>query len=242
MFDFIIFTVAQVENAFRALIDVIIPRGCNCCGRSLVNSEKFVCAHCLTDFPETRFECVEQSENEKRFWGQFPVERATSLYYFHHEGVRHLIHRIKYFNNQKLAFYLGLHMGNRIKSRSNFFDDIDMIIPVPLHPRRIERRGYNQSRLLANGISKIIGVYVDNQTIERAVYNPTQTLLSRDERWENVQDIFNLKDPDRITDKHILLVDDVLTTGSTIIACAQELMKAPNVRVSILTLAMSRIR
>lgn len=241
MFDFIIYVVGEIEASFRAFLDIIIPRGCCSCGRALVRKELFICCHCLAEFPQTRFDCKEQTELEKRFWGRFPIERATALYYFHHEGVRHLIHRIKYFNNRKLALYMGVFMANQIKDRSTFFEGIDIIIPVPLHPKRIHRRGYNQSQILANGVSKSIGVYVDNRIIKRAIYNPTQTLLNRDERWDNVQDIFQLTDPDTIANKHILLIDDVLTTGSTIVACAQELMKAPNVKVSILTLAMARI-
>lgn len=174
---------------------------------------------------------------EQLFWGRVNIMAAAAFYYFEKGGkCRKLLHQIKYAGHKDLAFYLGKLYGRELKGSSPF-NSADMIIPVPLHASRLKKRGFNQSDWLAGGLAEGMGKIVSVDNLVRYISTDTQIKKSRNERWENVENSFRIRYPEKIKDKHILLVDDVITTGATIESCASVLLGKPGVRVSILTLA-----
>ena len=188
--------------------------------------------------PFTEYHTVEHSSLEKQFWGLFPIEKAVAM--FHHDGekTRNIIYNIKYYGHPNVGTYLASQYAETLK-KSHFFDDIDAIIPLPLHWKRQIKRSYNQSHYIAKGIQKATGLPIYFHVVKRVLNNPSQTHLNAQQRMENVKDIFRLTHPEKIAGKHILLVDDVTTTGATLASCAKELAKAPHVKISILTLAVA---
>ena len=189
------------------------------------------------DMPRTNWHLEKDNPVEQQFWGKFPLERATS-YFLYHKGsdFRHILHQLKYEGREDIGRTMGRFMAEEIRS-SGFFDGVDFIVPVPLHPRKLRERGYNQSERLSEGIAEVTGITMDVRAVCRRVYSQTQTRKSAYERWENVAGIFEVEHPERYAGKHILLVDDVLTTGSTITACADAFAGVEGLRISVLTLA-----
>ena len=200
-----------------------------------------ICLRCNIDMPRTNWHLERDNPVEKLFWGKIPLERATS-YFLYHKGsdFRHILHLLKYGGRVDIGRTMGRLVAEEIVG-SGFFDGIDAIVPVPLHPRKQRARGYNQSECLASGIADVTGIELDIQAVKRCVHSPTQTRKSAYERWENVAGIFQADHPERYTGKHILLVDDVLTTGSTVTACADAFAGIEDLRISILTLAKAAI-
>lgn len=223
----------------RDIRDFIFPRQCITCGNRLRIEEECICASCYTNLPFTNYHLSKHNELEKMFWNTFPMQRATSLLYYDEEYTRRIIHVLKYDKRPKVGFHLAQIYANELKYLG-FFEGIDCIIPVPLHWKRQMRRGYNQSKYIADGISKVCGIKVYHDVIKRSVNNPSQTRLNHAQREENVNGIFQLKKAHKIQGKHILLVDDVTTTGATIASCSKELAKAGHVKISILTLAIAK--
>ncbi len=223
---------------WRDLSDFILPRICCVCGKRLGVNEQHICSPCLMHLPFTNYHTVEHSLLEKQFWGLFPIEKAVAL--FHHDGekTRRIIYHIKYWKRPKIATFLAAMYAQELKD-VHFFDDIDCIVPLPLHWRKQLKRSYNQSHYIAKGIHQVTGLPVYYHVVKRENNNPSQTHLSIHERQENVKDVFRLTHPEKIENKHILLVDDVTTTGATLTSCAKELCKAPYVKISILTLAVA---
>ena len=176
---------------------------------------------------------------EKEFWGKLPIERANSLLYYTKGGdVQKILYELKYYGNDRLALFLGKCMAMELQP-SNFFQNIDYILPVPLHDKKKKARGYNQSEMIAQGISIVTGIPLIDNILKRVRYTDTQTKKRSYERWLNVQDVFECISLKIIEDKHVLLVDDVMTTGSTIVACADALSGIPHIRISVLTLALT---
>jgi ComF family protein len=215
------------------LLSLFYPEVCAACGTLLHRNEDTVCLSCRHLLPDTGYELVADNPVARMFWGRVRFEQVTGLYFFSKKGkVQHLIHELKYKNNRDAGIFLGHELGKRLLD-SPLYTNIDVIVPVPLHPKRQRKRGYNQSDLIAKGISEITLWPVNHHNLIRASTTATQTKKSRSARWENVKDIFVLRNPDAFADKHILLIDDVITTGSTIEACAIALSKANAVRVSV---------
>jgi ComF family protein len=180
------------------------------------------------------------SENnpiDKNFYGRVPIEAAMSLLYFTPASiVQNLIHQVKYKGQEKLAIYLGKLMGRALLSAPRFHE-IDLILPLPLFKNREKQRGYNQSALLGRGIAEVMGIPVNEKALKRVKSSSSQTRKSREERWENVEGLFTLSDPDPLENKSILLVDDVMTTGATLDACSSPLLKVNGIKLYISTLA-----
>ena len=215
------------------LLSLFYPEVCAACGTLLHRNEDTVCLSCRHLLPDTGYELVADNPVARMFYGRIRFEQVTGLYFFSKKGkVQHLIHELKYKNNRDAGIFLGHELGKRLLD-SPLYTNIDVIVPVPLHPKRQRKRGYNQSDLIAKGISEITHWPVNHHNLIRASTTATQTKKSRSARWENVKDIFVLRNPDAFADKHILLIDDVITTGSTIEACAIALSKANAVRVSV---------
>ena len=219
------------------VLNLLLPRRCIMCGNRLTVKEKSICTPCYLHLPFTNYHTVEHSPLEKIFWEQFPIERATSFFHYDGNEARHIIHSLKYNNHPDVGYNLSKIYAKELQEYG-FFKDIDCIIPVPLHWKRRMKRHYNQSFYIAKGISKVTGIPIYNNVVKRIINNPSQTRMNNSERQNNVDSVFLLKNKHIIANKHILLVDDVTTTGATITSCAKELSKAPNTRISVLTLAL----
>ena len=218
------------------MLDFLLPRYCTTCGGRLATSEQWICTHCLSHLHLTHAESVAENPIEKLFWVTIPIERATSFFFYEGEGTRFILYQLKYWGNPEIGTYLAEMYSRQILS-TGFFDTIDVIVPVPLYRRRQARRGYNQSYYISMGISKATGLPIDTKAVKRVVNTKSQARLNHTERQDNVKGAFLLTNPDRIKGRHILLVDDVITTGATTTECAKELAKAPGVKISVFSLA-----
>ena len=217
------------------LIDLIFPRTCVVCGELLSPQEKDICINCLSTLP--KIEKIHLDEIEKSFWGKVEIERATSFMYYHKNSpYNNLIHRLKYKNRPDTGDRLAFLAAKEI-AESGFFDDIDAIVPLPLSKRKMRQRGYNQCDYIAKGLSRATGIPVIKNAVKRLKSNETQTHKSRDERWQNVEGIFALSDAALLDGKHILLIDDILTTGATLASCAKSIQEGCQCKISIFTLA-----
>ena len=229
----------MVVNIWSDICDLFFPRYCVVCGRRLVRDEECICITCLAGLPRTMMHGKKDNEMEKSFWGRFPVERANAFLYYAKGGdVRKLLYELKYYGNWKIGVFMGKCMATELSS-SSFFEGIDAIVPIPLHPEKICKRGYNQSEMLAKGISMVTGIPMWKDMLVRSQFTETQTHKSQYERWMNVNGVFVCKRPQELGGKHILLVDDVFTTGATLIACADALTEICDLKISVLTLAMA---
>ena len=218
---------------------LFFPQCCLVCGKTLLEGEEYLCFHCLTNMPRTHLYLHKDNEMEKELWGKFPIERASAYLYYSKGGdVKKLLTDLKYRGNADLGCFLGRCMTREMLS-SGFFQGVDGIIPVPLHPRKQKIRGYNQSIMLANGVSSVTNIPVWNDLLVRTQYTQTQTRKGSYERWLNVKDMFECTSPERLRGKHVLLVDDVFTTGATLVACADAFRQIPDLRFSVLTLALA---
>ena len=226
---------------WHRLLDLISPRLCVVCGQRLTVSEETICSKCNLHLPRTGFQ-QDPYENEmaKLFWHQIPIERATALFYYEaHSETANILYELKYKSHPEIGVVMGRMMAKELQS-TGFFDEIDGIVPVPLAKKRLRQRGYNQSLEIARGISEMTGLPIYNKVVRRNAFEGSQTSKGRWERNENVEGVFELKDATAIQGKHILIVDDVVTTGATVIACAQELCKAGSIKVSVLALGFAK--
>ena len=218
------------------LKELLFPRYCKVCRRRLMHSEQHLCIHCLLELPRTHYERDPNNLLMQHFMEWPEVIRATAYFYYYKEGeYSSLIHHLKYKDHPEVGTYLGRIAAMELKE-SGFFDGIDLIIPVPLSKKRYRQRGYNQCDYIAKGISKATSIDISNKSIERMVNTDTQTAKGRMDRWKNTEGIFRIKDATTLTGKHILLVDDVATTGATLHACTSALLTVPGVRVSVFAL------
>lgn len=220
----------------ESLLQIVFPHVCDGCGSDLLSIESRLCLRCLSFLPETNFEIHPGNPVEKIFWGRLQVANASSHLYFTKESlVQHLMHQLKYKGNKDLGLQLGRLMGVAFKSADRF-NEIDALVPLPLFPSKEKKRGYNQATVLCEGMAEILSLPVLNNVVTRPQHTETQTKKGRIERWRNIEGKFQLINPSAIQNKHVLLVDDVVTTGATLEACANELLKANNVKLSIATL------
>ena len=226
----------------RDIASLILPRTCLACGRTLLENEGCVCLACRYNMPLTDFAKRRDNRIKLLFENILSVEAAAAMYWFV-EGTewQRIIHNFKYHGRWFFAQKMGEWLGEELRDGGNF-EGIDLIIPIPLHYRRRLMRGYNQSEQLALGVGRKMGIKCDFRSVRRCAYNESQTSKSRSERWDNVEEIFEVRDAERLRGRHILLVDDVLTTGATISSCAMAILRAcdGDVRISIATLAASR--
>lgn len=217
------------------LLDIIFPRHCHVCGEVLSRQEQDICLNCLYKLP--KIEKIHLDEIEKAFWGKCGIVSATSyIYYRKGSPYNRLLHSMKYNNRPEVGCRLAMMAAESLKG-SGFLDGIDAIVPLPLSKKKRYKRGYNQCDYIAEGVSIKSGIPVLKDCIVRTKANETQTHKSRDERWKNVEGIFSLVKPEAIEGKHILLVDDILTTGATLANCAIAIQQSCNCKISIFTLA-----
>lgn len=226
---------------FTDFANLFFPNICQACGIPLVKKESIICIECGYKLPRTNFHYFEENPISRIFWGRANIHAATSFLFFNKGGnVQKLIHQFKYKGNIETGKHLGILLGRDLL-KSDLFKKVDIAIPVPLHSKKLRKRGYNQSSIIAQGISLAMKIPYDCNTLIRTEFTETQTKKARYSRWENVRGKFGLHNPESLTEKHILLVDDVLTTGATLEACAQVLLEIPNVKISMVTLAYAQV-
>ena len=220
-----------------SILNLFYPRICAACGEPLLKDEDTVCLKCRYTLPRTGYELNADNPVAQIFYGRVRFHAVTSCFFFSKSGkVQHIVHQLKYKGNKYAGMFLGEQIGESIKNEP-LFQGIDYIIPVPLHPKREKQRGYNQSLVIALGIHETTGIAVADKYLVRAIYTTTQTHKTAEERFKNVQNIFEVRFADELKGKHVLLVDDVLTKGATLEACVQALENIPEITISIATAA-----
>lgn len=227
----------MTPNFLKEFYLLLYPAECPSCDQLLIESERGFCLHCESELAYLNYPKGEDTPIEKLFWGLTPIQRATAFVQFVQGGITQtLLHELKYRSNYKVGQELGLRFGQQLV-RTQFFSEVDYIVPVPLHFLRKWKRGYNQSEMIAKGMEQAMSIPVNINNLVRRRSNATQTKKNRLERADNVQNIFALQQPQLFENKHILLVDDVVTTGATLQACAQALLESKGARVSVATVA-----
>jgi ComF family protein len=192
---------------------------------------------CIYHLPRTNYWKEAGNTIEQLFWGKLRIEHACALFFFGKGSrYRNLLHKLKYSEKKEIGVEMGRRLGMELKN-APLYQSIETIIPVPLHPKKQRKRGYNQSEQIARGIAEITGWSIDNKSVTRKLFTATQTRKTRMERWENVAEVFTVTQAEALTGKHVLLVDDVITTGATIEACAQQLLQIDKCKVSVAALA-----
>ncbi len=230
----------KIKTLFNHFLSLFYPKLCVVCQAPLTINEDYCCLHCLLRLPRTNYHrCPDNSASDK-FLGKVPLQKVSSYLFYNKGGIcQQLVAEIKYKGNRQFGEWMGTYLAKDMQA-SGFFQDVDYIVPVPLHKKKQKARGFNQSEALAIGIASVTGIPIDTSSLYRKIANPTQTRKSIYERWLNTTSVFGLKNKEMITDKHILLIDDVLTTGSTLEACVHCLLTCPGTTVSILTLAIAQ--
>ena len=227
------------SNILSPLVHLFYPHVCTGCGSDLVEADNLLCLQCVSDLPHTNFAMHANNPVEKIFWGRLALTAAMSEFYFTKGTlIQTLIHEFKYKNNKAMGLYLGAMMGSSLLS-NNRFTKIDALVPLPLFADKEFKRGYNQATILCNGMSEVMDVPVIKNNVVRKRFTETQTKKHRTERWENVEGSFEINNAQEIKGKHILLVDDVVTTGATLEACSAEILKIEGTKLSIATLAFA---
>jgi ComF family protein len=222
---------------FQSLVHLFFPYTCCGCGGDLLAEHSLFCIYCQASMPLTRFEFFPANPIEKIFWGRTEIEAATAhMYFTNGSAVQHSLHLLKYKGRKEIGIFFGRSMGRFLK-QSLRFQNCEIIIPLPLFADREKKRGYNQAMMIATGISQQLKIPVVADAIIRIKKTETQTHKSRIERWENMESTFKIRDPRQIREKHILLVDDVVTTGASLEACSRILLGVPGLRISIACLA-----
>lgn len=230
----------MVARWLQSITGLLYPNLCAVCGTPLVGGEEVMCTGCSYRMPKTRNWHDPENDVAKIFWGRVRLQHACAYLYFR-KGSRYqkLLHKLKYAGRKEIGRYLGQQFAHELTAVVPF-KDISAIVPVPLHPKKQKKRGYNQSEWISLGLSDVLNLPVVNDILKRAVYTETQTRKGRMERWENVSNVFEVDNQNGLPEgAHILLVDDVVTTGATLEACAQALVEKGNYRVSIATIAFA---
>lgn len=216
---------------------LIYPRNCVACGNSLFKHEEQLCNYCYTNLPKSNFHKYDKNPVATLFYGRTPLLLASSFYLFQKKGsVQKMLHAIKYKHNKDLAVLVGKWYAEDLKTNETI-SKAYFIIPVPLHSKKFKIRGYNQSEEFARGLSEGLKIPLNTSVLKRKEFTETQTKKSKYERWENVEDVFELNTPETFNNKHVVLVDDVITTGATIEACCQLLQKIEGIQISVLSIA-----
>ncbi len=230
----------RIITIIHHFVGLFYPKLCEACGVSLSAHEQVLCTSCIYHLPRTNYWKEQGNPVERIFWGRVQLEHACAFFFFAKGSrFRKLLHKLKYNGKKEIGVELGRRFGMELKE-AVLYQTVDVVIPIPLHPKKQRKRGYNQSEQIAAGIAGVTGWKLDTESVMRNLYTETQTRKSRMERWENVSDVFAVKHPERLQNKHVLLVDDVVTTGATIEACAARLLEIESCRVSVVTLAYAK--
>ncbi len=231
----------DVGRWWTRLLDFISPRHCVVCGGRLTATESSLCAVCVLHLPRTVYQFTpHDNPMAQLFWHLTPIEQAAAfLYYEPHSEMANIVYDLKYHDRPDIGQDMGRLMAYELQM-AHYFDGIDLLLPVPLSRKRQRQRGYNQSEQLAIGISDIVHLPIETQSLRRKHFNISQTQLNRQERQQNVSDMFYVADETVFRNKHVLLIDDVCTTGATLMACADALKSIEGIRISVLTLGFTK--
>ncbi len=223
----------------KDIYSIFYPKICICCKNTLLTNENLICTICRHDLPVICYKDFKKNKITTIFYGKVPIEKANTLMLFQKEGkVKELIHSLKYKGHEEVGVFLGNWFG-RILSEQRIFEDIDIIIPVPLHKRKKRKRGYNQLTAFGKSLSKILSKEYAENVLIRTTFSKTQTFKTRVDRFFNTSSRFYLRNASTLKNKHVLLIDDVITTGATLVSCCLELQKAEGVKISIITMAFT---
>lgn len=229
----------QTMQWLQHLISIFYPRTCWACSRPLLGTEESLCVDCLLELPKTNFHLHTDNPLQQVFMGRCNFEAATAYFYFQKGGrVQRLLHQLKYRNMPEIGLLLGEMIGEEL-GQHPFLQKVDIALPVPLHPRKQLLRGYNQSAQIAEGLLKTTPLVLSKGNLVRVAHSQTQTRKGRFDRWRNVEQIFAVERPQEFRFRHVLLIDDVVTTGATIEACYQQLRKIEGIEISLLAVAMA---
>ena len=230
-----------ISTLAHEVIDLIYPRTCAGCVQNKPVRGGIFCIHCLAELPETNFHLTPGNPFEMHFWGRVPIVAGSAFLFFVPEGrTQTLLHNIKYRGRSDFAKTIGMFYGGRLRTTDRF-SDLDLIIPVPLHRKKERLRGFNQSAEFGHGLASAMSLQVLPHGLTRTRHTATQTRKNRAERVANLSEAFRVTRPGTLSGKHVLLVDDVLTTGATLEACALACMTEPDVRISMATIACGRM-
>lgn len=218
-------------------LHLFYPHVCQGCGTDIISRDHQLCIRCIARLPVSNFLTLEGNPVEKKFYGRLPVCNAGAAYYFTKDSLlQKLIYNLKYRGNRDIGLYLGRLVGVYLMNNTNYAP-VEALIPLPLNPKREKKRGYNQATVLCQGISSVWKKPVIDDAVIRLINTATQTHMSRISRWQNMDGVFFVNRPEAIKNKHVLLVDDVVTTGATLEACGAEILKTAGTSLSIATLA-----
>lgn len=233
---------AAVQEYFTDLFNLFYPNVCLSCSKTLLKGEEVLCFKCENELPQTGYWNQPDNRLAQRFWGRVPLQGCVALFKFHKGGeIQNLLHALKYKGRKEAGEYCGAMLGQYLKQSDSVIQNIDLIVPVPLHWKKEKMRGYNQCEPFAKGLSKALDVPYSLTALERIHENTSQTKKSKFERFENVSQIFGVKDAKQLEGKHVLLVDDVVTTGATAEACLQTILSVPETKVSFAAIATAVI-
>ncbi|GAB3542098.1 ComF family protein [Pontibacter brevis] len=225
---------------FDDLLSLLFPKSCYACDGAMARGEQYICTRCSVKLPYTDSHvhgATEQNPLQRRFWGKVPVRFAFAYLHFMPKGrVQRLLHKLKYKGAQELGEHLGQRYGSLL-SDYQYQEQFDVVVPVPLHKYKLRRRGYNQSESFSKGLAQVLELPHHGKALRRTVDTSTQTRKNRLDRWQNVEQVFQVQQPTLVQGKRVLLVDDVMTTGATLEACAVALLAAGATEVSVVTIA-----
>lgn len=228
-----------LQEVIESVFHLAFPHVCAGCCSDVLDEKDPVCLRCQASLPSTDFHLYPDNAVEKIFWGRLEISQACALYYFSKESLmQRLMHEFKYRGNKDLGFYLGRQIGHALHS-SGRFRSPDLLLPLPLFRDKEKKRGFNQAAILAEGISSVLMIPVETDLIIRTTDTESQTRKGRRERWQNMEGRFRVTDQKALEGKHVLLIDDVITTGATLEACGRALTAVPGLRLSITALCFS---
>lgn len=227
----------MLVDFFKGFVNLFYPNICAVCGNDLVKGEEALCLSCLYKLPLTRFWDEPDNAVAQTFWGRVNIESACAYFFFvKGSNYQQLLHKLKYKGEKHIGISLGKQLGS-VLAKSDLYNGIDYVVPVPLHDRKLRIRGYNQAEVIAQGVSQTYNAKLLNNVLVRTEFTQTQTKKSREERAQNVAQAFAVNAPEVLSQKHILLIDDVVTTGATLEACANKLLVSTDCKVSVAALA-----
>lgn len=228
-----------ITQVFQDFVSLFFPNYCFACDDSLVKGEEIICTRCLLEMPKTDFHTHLENEFFKKLYGRVPIKQVLALYKFSKNSrVQRLLHTLKYESRPEIGVKLGKYYGSILEK--SYKDEFDLVIPVPLHESRQRQRGYNQSAEFGKGLADALHIDFNNDILQRVTVTDTQTKKTKLLRWKNVKHVFTVRNPERLFGKRILLVDDVITTGATLEACAEKILEHRIQALSIACIAAAQ--